>query len=134
MGHRMGDRQIGPELTADEVPEEEGEGSDRQDAVGEVSRDRVGELLNRRFAGLGIFHQFDDAGQGRVLADPTDAHDQRPGLVHGAAGDAVARLFGHGDGFARQHRFIDRRGALQNRAVYGDLFAGEDLHPVGDLD
>ena len=42
----------------------------------EVGGDAIGDCLNRRFAGLGVFHQADDLGQYGIAADALRFNDQ----------------------------------------------------------
>ena len=57
----------------------------------EPARDLVCQLLNGRARSRGVAHHLHDAREQRIRPDALGAHQERAGLVHGAAGDLGAR-------------------------------------------
>ena len=70
-----------------------------------------------------------------MVSRPTllGAHDQRTGLVDGAADDGVAGGLGDRHRLTGHQRLVDRGAALLDDAVDRDLLAGADPEPVTDL-
>ena len=82
--------------------------------------------LNRRFAGLRVFHQADDAGQHGLAAHGAHLHHHAALAIDGAAGKFAADFFTNRQRLAGQHRFINLRLALQQCAVHRETLAGFD--------
>ena len=121
-GHRAG-----PAARTEECPEgevQDGHGEDRRDEPGGRG---VGEPLHRHLRALRLLDEPDDLGEGRVVADRGDLHEQGAGPVEGGADDRVAGRLRDRDGLTGQHRLVDGRAALEDDAVDGDLLAG--AHP-----
>src|SRR3546814_23642 len=58
----------------------------------------------------------------------------RAPLVHRPADHRVGNGLGDGHGFARHHRFIERRAPFLDHAIDGHLFAGPHPQPVAHRD
>ena len=90
----------------------------------------------RRWTGalpdLGVLDQAGDLGQRGVGADPGGLDHEAAAGVDGGAGDGVAGADLDGHGLAGEQRGVDRRGALDDGAVGGDLLAGADDEAVAD--
>ena len=83
---RVREAGVGP----DGGPDEERDDGDGDDGGHEPGGDPVGHPLDRCAGALRLGDHLHDPGQHRVAADLVGAHDQRPGLVQGAADDGVA--------------------------------------------
>ena len=68
----------------------------------------VGQFLDRGFAGLGIFHQFDDLGQRGILAHAGRREFEGARLVDRPPDDVIAGLLLDRQAFAGQHGFVHR--------------------------
>src|SRR3546814_18661601 len=90
------------------------------------------DLLDRRFRRLGRLDHADDLGEHRVAADLGGAEPEGAGLVDGGPDAGVAGLLGDGDRFAGDHGLVDRRAAIDDLAVDGDLTAGADDDDTAD--
>ncbi len=105
----------------------QGQGDDDGDEDG---GDAVGEPLGGGLAVLRVLDQLRHPGQLGVRADPRRLDDQPAARVQGRSGDRVAHADLDRDGLAGEHRRVDGRGALDDRAVGGDLLAGADQEAV----
>ena len=129
-GDRGGERRRGAGPGAEPEPER-GRGErdhDRHEHPG----DPVGEALHGGLAVLGVLDELRHLGELGVGADPGGAHDQPAARVDGGADDRVAGPDLDRHGLAGEHRGVDRRGALVDDAVGGDLLAGPHDEPVAD--
>ncbi len=97
-------------------------------------RSAIGEQLRRRLRVLRFLDQLDDLGKRSVGTHLGRAVAQRATLVDRRPDDLVPDLLGHRHRFARQHRFVDRRRALDHLAVDGKLVAGSQDHDVAEHD
>jgi hypothetical protein len=105
-------------------PYAEGDNGDADDGRHENARDLVGDLLDGRLGALRVLNHFDNLREHRVFSDFRRFKGEGAEAVDGRTDAAVARLFVHREAFAGQHRFVDRRAALENFAVDRHLFAG----------
>lgn len=80
--------------------------------------------------GLGILDQFGHLSQLSVGADPGGTHDQPPAGVDRGPDDGVSRPHLDRHGLAGEHARVDRRRAVLDHAVGGDLFAGPNDEDV----
>jgi len=64
--------------------------------LGPAIRTPISQLLNRRFAGLSIFDQFDDLCECCFGPDSGGADDQPTILIQGATDDGITDPAGHG--------------------------------------
>ena len=94
----------------------------------------IGEALDRRAAALGLRHHLHDLRKHGVAADLLRPHDERAGLVDGAADDLVAGRLGHGHGLAGDHGFVDGAAALDHFTVHRHPFAGPHTQTVAGHD
>ena len=119
-------------VATDGEPDGERGGGEDDDDRHEDRRDAVGEPLHRRLAGLGVLDEAGDLGELGVGADAGGAHDEPPAGVDGGAGDGVAGADLDRHRLAGEQRGVDRRRALLDDAVGGDLLAGPDDEAVAD--
>ena len=96
----------------------------------EVSADAIGEPGDRSFGALCVLHQPDDPLQHGFIADLLGPELEAAGLIQSAADHFIARLLVDGQRFAGDHRFVDRRIALQYRAVDRDSLTRPHNHAV----
>ena len=94
----------------------------------------VGQPLDRRTAALRFRHHLHDAGEHGVPADLVGAHDQGTGGIESAGDESGARFLGDGHRFTGHHRFVDRRAAAHNFAIYGNFFAGPHAQAITHRD
>ena len=120
-GHRGGERVGG--VAGVGQPEAEGGGGQGDDDGDEDRRDPVGQALHRGLARLRLLDQPGDLGQRGVGADPGGPHHQAPAGVDGGAHDPVAGPDLDRHALAGEQRLVDRRRALLDDAVGGDLLA-----------
>ena len=83
-----------------------------------------------RLRALRPLDELHDPGERRVAADVGGPHDERAGRVDRRADDLVAGRLRGRDRLAGEHRFVDRRGALDDDAVDRDLVARADAQEV----
>ena len=124
---------------AEQRPDGEREGRQRQDDRHEHGGHPVGQPLHGRLGGLGVPDQLRDPGDRGVPADACHLDDQPPRRVERRAGDLVAGLLVDGDALAGEHRLVDTRAAVEDHPVGGHLLAGPDQEPhpgtqQGDVD
>ena len=115
------------------VPADTRDERDAEHDRNEYRRDLVGELLDGRFAGLGVIDELDDLRQGRLPAGLGDADGEPAVVVDRAADDGVAHRPRDRARLAGNHRFIDGGPTLGHHAVDGDAVAGADQHLVVHL-
>ena len=130
--HRDGRGEGGRRRRAGQEPPGERREREHDHDRHEHRRHAVGQALHGRLAGLGLVDEGGDAGKRRVGADTRCAHDQpavgvQGGARHGAPDGDLDRR-----GLAGEHRAVDRRRALADDAVGGDLLAGADDEQVAD--
>ena len=121
-------------VLVEELPNEEGEARDQDDRGDEHGRHAVREPLDWGPRYLGVLDELDDLIQRGVGSDAGRPDRQEAGLVDRRPDRRVADRLLHGNRLARDHRFVDRGGALDDRAVDGDPFAGADDEAIVDLD
>ena len=95
-------------LWSEHEPGERARERDREDDRHEDRRDPVDEALDRCLRALRLLDEANDLGDKRVAADARDAETEGPRAVLRPAGDLVAGALLHRDGFARDHRLVDR--------------------------
>ena len=122
-----------PRVGADERPHDERDDGDGDDGRNEHGRDPVSRPLDGGTGALRFGDHGHDAGQHGVPADLLGAHDQRPGLVDGAADDRVAGGLGDRHRLTGDQRLIERGTALLDLPVDRHLLARADPQPVADL-
>ena len=103
-------------------PDDERRAGDDQDQRHEDLADTVGEALQRHLGALGPFDEVDDRGQDGVPPDARGPHHEGPGRVERRPDDRVAGRLVHRRRLTGEHRFVDRRGALDDHAI--------DRHPL----
>ena len=96
--------------SAEQQPDECGEGGDDDDHRHEDAAYPVREALDCRLTDLCVFHQAHHAGQHGFPPDGAHGYVQQAFAVDGAAGDGAARRFGLRHGFAGEQAFIDVAG------------------------
>ena len=107
----------------------DGQGDDDGD---EDAGDPVGEALHLGLAVLRVLDEPGHLGELGVAADAGRADDEAAAGVDGGTDDGVADTDLDRDGLAGEHRGVERRGALGDDAVGGDLLAGADDELVAD--
>ncbi len=88
----------------------------------------VNKTLGGRFAGLGLFHGFDDARQHGVGGGGRDLHLQLGLLVDAACPHAVAQGFVHGHAFASDGGLVDAAVASGDGPIQRNAGAGGHAH------
>jgi hypothetical protein len=88
--------------------------------------------LHGRLAVLGPLDEPGQLGQMRGGADPGRFHDQPAAGVDGRADDGVARADLRRHRLAGEHRPVDRRRALDDDAVRGELLSRPYDEPLAD--
>ena len=121
-----------PRLGAESGPGEEREHGNQDDNRHEVSRDHVGQALDRGAGPLGLGHHPHDLREHRLRADAVGPHYQTAGAVNRATDDAIIRPLLGGDGLAGNHGLVHRACALDDDAVHGDLLPRPDPEPIAD--
>ena len=71
---------------------------------------------------MGGCYQVDDLRENRIFAHFIGDHQERAGLIDGAADQFVAGFLFHRHRFAGEHGFVHRTAALSDRAVDRNLF------------
>ena len=122
----------GDRARAGAEPEAEGAEREHDHDRDEDRGDPVGEPLRRGLAVLRVLDQPRHPGELGVGADPGGLDDQPAARVDGGAGDGVAGGDLDRHGLAGEHRGVHGRGALDDRAVGGDLLAGPYDEAVAD--
>ena len=107
---------------------------DGDDDGNEDGRDPVRHPLDGCTGALSVGDHLHDAGQHRVASDLLGDHDQRPGLVDGAADDRVAGGLGGRHRLTGHQGLINRGASLFDRTVDRHLLARTDPQPVTELD
>ena len=126
-GHGALDRVVGG---AHEHPHDERDDAGGRGDVEEQCGGAVGQRLRTRARRLRLGDEPLDAGERGVVADGLDPHADR-GVGRDRAGDdPVADLLRHRPRLAGDHRLVDLRFAVDDRAVGGDTRAGADEHDV----
>ena len=86
-------------------------------AITEDARHLVGQALNGRAAALCLRDHFHNLREHGFAADAVRFEYDAAGLIHRAAGDAIASRFFNWHRLASDHRFVDARFALQHATV-----------------
>ena len=94
--------------------------------------DLVHQALDRRLGSLCVFHQTNDVGQHRLIADRPHLHHHTAVAVDGAARELVPWRLGHRQRLACEHGFIDLGLAFQQGAVHRKAFSGFDHNAVSE--
>ena len=89
--------------------------------------------MNRCFACLRVFHQFDDLRQRRIFANASGVKLERTCFVERAADDVVACFLFNGQALTGEHRFIHRAITFFDDSIYGNAFAGADENQIVNL-
>ena len=127
-------RQVCAAAAANSEPAYKRDHGQRDDQWHEISRDAVGNRLNRRSAGLRRFHQPDDLPQDGVLADALRLGDQAPLLIDRAGDDLVAGFLVHRHALAAEHGLVNRGTAPGHNGVGRDALARLDQEQVARSD
>src|SRR5690606_17918914 len=133
-GHGIDEAEGGGRFRSPDGPDRESGNGQGDDGRHEPHRDAVDHALDRQLAALGFLDHADDLRQHRVAADLGGAEAEAAGRVERAADDRGADRLGDGQGFARNHRFIDMAGAFGDFAIHGDLLAGTDQDDIAGDD
>ena len=124
-------RQAG--LRTDQKPRGKSDGRDGHDRGHEPGGDAIGEALNGSAAALRLADHLHDSRQQGFGADALGAHDERSGRVDGCADHLAAGRFFDGNGFAGDHRLVDRTAAFEHDAIDGNALSGTDAQAVAGL-
>ena len=125
-----GEARLGSERRPGGERRERGDDDERH----EPRRHLIGEPLDRRARALRRRDHLHDPGEQRVAADLFRADDESAGLIERAADQLCAGALGDRHRLAGDHRFIERRAALDHHAVDRNLFARPHPQPVADGD
>ena len=131
--------QGGDKFAADEPPDDKGQQGQPDYPWHKVGGDLIDHPLNRGTAALGLFHQFDDLGQGGLFAHFGCLEFEQPLLVDRRADDGVAHRLRHGHTLAGDHALVDRGVTFDHHTIDRHLFAGADdddvtLNHLGNRD
>ena len=121
-GHGL---RVGRARLRGEEPHDQRHHQDDGDVVG---GDPLDELLLLALRALGFADQLLDLADGRLALDGGDLDVDLSREVRGACVHGRARLHLDRDGFARERRLVDARGARAHGAVGGEVLAGADAH------
>ena len=89
-----------------------------------VTRDLVGEPLDRRATALRFGDHLHDLGEHGLLSNALCYHDEAAGIIERAPDDVVTPILSDRQCFAGEHRFVDCSLAFQNASIHRHLFAG----------
>ncbi|MNV25196.1 hypothetical protein D3C71_1162850 [compost metagenome] len=128
--HRDGVDQRGFHRCAIQPPADQGCQGNQQHGGHEHLADFIHQFLDRRFCGLGVFHQTDDPRQHGFRTEGLGTHQQPAFTVDRAAGDLVAGLLGHRQALAADQGFVGVALAFNHFAIHREAFAGFDHHQV----
>ena len=127
---RVGEGRVGPE----DGPDYEGDDGNTDHGRHETTGNHIGKFLDRRAAALGLCDHGDDPAQHRIGADALGADDQRARPIQCGACDAVAFGLFDRNGFAGNHRLVDRGMPFFDDTVDRDFLARANPQPVSGLD
>ena len=133
-GHRRNEPERQPRLGTEHRPGREGDNGDCDHDGNEPARDLVGQALDGRAAALRLGHHLDDAREHGVAPDLLGPHDEAAGRVQRARDHLGAALLRDRHGFAGDHRFVERRAAVDQLAVDRYFFSGPDAQTIADRD
>ena len=122
------------QVRADDPPAQERDGGHEQHDRHEHRTHPVGEAFEGRLLAQGIVDHVLESGQDRLGDHRPHFDDEDPRPVARAARDQASRAVLDGQGFARQHRLVDSRPALDDLAVQRERLTGEDPDPSPDRD
>ncbi|MNC00420.1 hypothetical protein D3C75_477490 [compost metagenome] len=128
--HRHGIDQCGFHRRAIQPPADQGGQGNQQHGGHEHLADFIHQFLDRRFCGLGVFHQPDDPRQHGFRTEGLGTHQQPAFTVDRAAGDLVAGLLGHWQTLAADQGFVGVALTFNHFAIHREAFAGFDHHQV----
>ncbi len=97
-----------------------------QDHGHEHARDAVRQALNRRLRGLRLAHQPHDLRQHALGSHCRRFELESARSIDGGADDPIAGLFVDGNGFAREHRLVDRASAGEDASIHREPLARAD--------
>ncbi len=119
-------------VAGEQQPAQQGEERDHQHDRDEHRGDAVGEALDRSLGPLRLLDQPGDLREPGVGADAGGSDDEATGGVDRGPDDGVARPDVDRDRLTGEQREVDRRDAVLDDAVGGDLLARADHEPVAD--
>ena len=90
----------------------------------------VHQTLDRRLAGLRVFHQADDSGQHGVAPDGAHAHQHTAVAIDAAAGQGGIGFLGDRQRLAGEHRLVHLRATFQQDAVHRHALARQHHQAV----
>jgi hypothetical protein len=122
---------FGP-VAAHPTTDEEDAGAEGEHRGGVDAGEALHELLAPALLFLGLADEVDDPGQGVGGGGGRRFGDEGPVAVRGAGDDRVAWGLVDGDRLAGDGRLVDRRGAVDDATVGGDVLSGADQEPVAD--
>src|SRR4029079_9158184 len=99
-----------------------------------ITRDNIGELLNRRATALRFRHHPNNLRQQGIAADALGAHDKASGAVDRAAGDSAVYYLFHRDRLSVDHLCVDRSRTFEDDAVHWHSFAWANAQTIAGLD
>jgi len=111
-------------------PHQERHRGDGQYAHGEIAADHIRQPRHGRARTLRLPYQLDHLLQDGGPPYLARLKPQASGTIDRAAINPVAGLLIHRHAFAREHGFVDGRGAFADRAIHRDLLAGADHYQV----
>ena len=114
------------QLAGREPPAQHGQQRQHQHHGNKNRADLVDQMLDGRLGRLRVFHQTDDARQGRLATHGLRAYQQQTIGIDGAARDLVAHVLVDRQAFSRDQRLVDLAGAFHHHAIDGHPFPRAD--------
>ena len=127
-GHRS--REGAGHVAGGDQPEREDGGRQDENDRDEDGRHSIRQPLDGRLPGLRPLDQPGHLGELGVAPDPGRPHHQAPTGVDRGSDDPVARADLDRHALPRQHRLVDRRRAVLDHAIRGDLLPGPDNEAI----
>ena len=122
------------EAVGEEHPGEEGDDGERDDHGDEEASDSIREFLDRGFGRLSVLDHLDDLSESCIASCSGDEDVHRSESVDGSSDNGVADLLNARERFSGHHRLVDARGSSDDGSIGWDLVSRDDLDVVSDLD
>src|SRR6266481_3842610 len=114
-------------------PTKEGDGRKGYDSWDKVARYAVSERLNRSLGRLGIFYEFDNLSERRVLPCTCDNHIKSAEPVDCPSDNGITDLFKDWDRLAGDSALVNARSASHDGPIRRYLVSRNDLDSIPNL-